>query len=346
MEIALDLAYQAAPDHPYVKDHPLWFKWRSDGTVKYAENPPKKYQDILPIYFESQEWESLWDELLDVILYWVKCGVKIFRVDNPHTKAIPFWEWAIAETHRQHPEVIFLAEAFTKPKLMHALAKVGFTQGYTYYTWRNFRHELNEYLTELTQETGVEYFRPNFWPNTPDILPYNLQSGNEALYLIRLFMAGTLSSNYGVYGPVYEQMVHEAVPGKEEYYHSEKYELKHWDWQKDTKITWLMRLLNNSRKNNLALQQTRNYRFLPVENESIYAYFKWEGDNHLLMVVNLDPYQVQEGWVQWPNNKLPLRAGGYQLEDLASGAAYNWQEEWNYVKLDPALPFHLFKVHQ
>lgn len=344
IEVALDLAYQAAPDHPWVKEHPQWFKWRSDGTVQYAENPPKKYQDILPIYFESEDWENLWDELLSVILYWVDCGVKIFRVDNPHTKSIRFWEWAIAETQRKHPEVIFLAEAFTKPALMQALAKVGFTQGYTYYTWRNFRHELIEYMEELTHGPQAEYFRPNFWPNTPDILPFNLQSGNESLYLTRLFMAGTLSSNYGVYGPVYEHLVHEAVPGKEEYANSEKYEVQNHNWEVENKVTWLMRTLNKARKELSALQQTRNFRYLEMENQSLFAYLKWEGDEKVVCVVNLDPYNAHEGWLQIPHDKMPMRENGYRMRDYISGAEYPWREEWNYVRLDPARPFHLFKV--
>ncbi len=344
LEIALDLAYQAAPDHPWVKEQPGWFKWRSDGTVQYAENPPKKYQDILPIYFESEDWEALWDELLAVILFWVEAGVKIFRVDNPHTKAINFWEWAIAETHKKDPDIIFLAEAFTKPALMKQLAKAGFTQGYTYYTWRNFRHELIEYMNELSQGDASEYFRPNFWPNTPDILPYSLQSGNESLYLIRLFMAATLSSNYGVYGPVYEHLVHQAMPGKEEYFNSEKYEVQHWNWEVENKITWLMRLVNTVRKNNPALQQTRNYLTLNIENQSLYAYYKWEGDSKMIMVVNLDPYSTQEGWVQLPLQRLGNTGSSYHFHDHATGADYQWSEEWNYVRLDPALPFHLLEL--
>lgn len=344
IEIALDLAYQAAPDHPWVKEHPEWFKWRSDGTVQYAENPPKKYQDILPIYFESEDWENLWDELLSVILYWVSCGVKIFRVDNPHTKSIRFWEWAIAETQKLHPEVIFLAEAFTKPALMQALAKVGFSQGYSYYTWRNFRHELIEYMGELTQGPEAEYFRPNFWPNTPDILPFNLQSGNESLFMTRLFMAGTLSSNYGVYGPVYEHLVHEAIPGKEEYHNSEKYEVQHHDWEHENKITWLMRALNRARKELKPLQQTRNFHYLEMENQSLFAYLKWEGDEKVVCVVNLDPYNAHEGWLQLPEEFMPHIESGYRMHDFISGAEYRWREEWNYVRLDPARPFHLFKV--
>lgn len=342
IDIALDIAFQCAPDHPYVKEHPEWFKWRSDGTVQYAENPPKKYQDILPIYFESDNWKALWEELLSVILFWVHCGVRIFRVDNPHTKSINFWEWAIEQTHKKHPEVVFLAEAFTKPALMHALAKAGFNQSYTYFTWRNFRHELEAYMDELTSGPGAEYFRPNFWPNTPDILPYSLQSGNESLYMIRLFLAATLSSNYGVYGPVYELVVHDAVPGKEEYYNSEKYQISNWDWEVENKITWLMQLVNRVRKEEKALQQTRNYRSLALENQALYAYYKWSEDSKMIMVCNLDPYQAQEGWVQLP---IDLLQPGIEVYDCATNSSYQWNEEWNYVRLDPALPFHLFKIN-
>lgn len=344
IEIALDLAYQVAPDHPWVKEHPSWFKWSSDGTVQYAENPSTKQPDILPIYFESEDWKALWDELLDVILFWVKAGVKIFRVDQAHSKAINFWEWAIAETHKKDSDIIFLAGGITKPALMHQLAKSGFSQSYSYYTWRNFRHDLVEYMNELSQGEGAEYYRPNFWPNTPDILPYALQSGSESLYLIRLFMAGTLSSNYGVYGPVYEHVIHQAVPGKEEYFNSEKYEVQHWNWEVENKITWLMRLLNMVRKDNGALQQTRNILNLNVENQSIYAYYKWEGNNKFIMVVNLDPYNTQEGLVQIPFDHLGHQEGGYHFHDHTTGADYHWSEEWNYVRLDPAIPFHLLEL--
>ena len=344
IDIALDLALQCAPDHPYVKENPQWFKWRSDGTVQYAENPPKKYQDILPIYFETEDWKNLWEELLSIITHWIECGVKIFRVDNPHTKSINFWEWAIEETHKKHPEIIFLAEAFTKPALMHQLAKAGFNQSYTYFTWRNFRHELQAYMEELTAGEGAEYFRPNFWPNTPDILPYALQSGNESLYMIRLFLAATLSSNYGVYGPVFEFRVHEAVPGKEEYNNSEKYQLCQWNWEEENKITWLMKKVNRARNENHSLQQTRNYRNLAIENQAIYAYYKWFEGNETMMVCSLDPYQAQEGWVQLPLDLLNLSEKGIQIEDMMTGAQYTWFDEWNYVRLDPAVPFHLFKI--
>lgn len=344
IDIALDLALQCAPDHPYVKENPQWFKWRSDGTVQYAENPPKKYQDILPIYFETEDWKNLWEELLSIITHWIECGIKIFRVDNPHTKSINFWEWAIEETHKKFPEIIFLAEAFTKPALMHQLAKAGFNQSYTYFTWRNFRHELQAYMEELTKGDGAEYFRPNFWPNTPDILPYSLQSGNESLYMIRLFLAATLSSNYGVYGPVFEFRVHEAVPGKEEYNNSEKYQVCQWNWEEENKITWLMKKVNRARNENYSLQQTRNYRNLSIENQAIYAYYKWFKGNETIMVCSLDPYQTQEGWVQLPLDLINISEQGVQIEDLITGAQYTWFDEWNYVRLDPAVPFHLFKV--
>jgi len=344
LEIALDLAYQVAPDHPWVKEHPSWFKWSSDGTLQYAENPPKKYQDILPIYFESEDWGALWDELLSVILFWVAAGVKIFRVDNPGNKAVNFWEWAISETHKKDPDVLFLAEASSKPALTYQLAKAGFTQGYTYYPWRNFKHELVEYMNELNHGEASEYFRPNFWPNTPNILPYALQSGNEALYLIRLFMAATLSSNYGVYGPIYEHLGHQAIPGKEEYFNNEKYEVQHWNWEVENKITWLMRLINKVRKRNPALQQTRKFVNLNVENQALFAYYKWEGDNKMIMVINLDPHNTQEGLVQLPPQHLADYRSNYVFHDHTTGADYNWSEEWNYVRLDPALPFHLLEL--
>lgn len=346
LEIALDLAYQCAPDHPYVQQHPQWFKWRADGTVQYAENPPKKYQDILPIYFESDDWQNLWDELQSVVVFWIETGVRIFRVDNPHTKSLAFWEWAIAQTREKYPDILFLSEAFTRPALMHQLAKVGFNQGYTYFTWRVFRHELIAYMEELTQGPGAEYFRPNFWPNTPDILPYHLQSGHEAIFLIRLFLAATLSSNYGVYGPVYELMVHEAVPGKEEYRDSEKYQISQWDWQRENKLTWLMQKLNQARRAEAALQQTRQYRSLALENENLYAYFKWQGSSRVLLVCSLDPYQAQEGWVQLPLDLLEQPQSGLEMHDLLTGNRYRWTEEWNYVRLEPGLPFHLFSLRE
>lgn len=347
VELAMDFALQCAPDHPYVKQHPQWFKWKSDGTVQYAENPPKKYQDILPINFESEDWKNLWDELLSIVFFWAERGIRIFRVDNPHTKPFSFWQWLIAETQKKYPDFLFLSEAFTRPKIMHLLAKVGFSQSYTYYTWRNTKAELIEYMTELSQGTGRHYFRPNFWPNTPDINPYLLQGGNESLFLSRYFMAATLSSNYGMYGPVFEFMEHEAMPGKEEYLNSEKYEARHWDWNKTNKLTELIRGVNEIRKSNTALQHTGNIHICQVENEQIFAYFKHDAanNNYLLCVVNLDAYNSQSGWVQLPLDLLPEGTNKLVVEDLITGNSYNWDQEWNYVDLHPNLPFHLFTFH-
>lgn len=347
IEIAMDYALQAAPDHLYVKEHPQWFKWRPDGTVQYAENPPKKYQDIQPIYFESEDWKNLWAELLKVALFWVEeCDIKVFRVDNPHTKPFHFWGWLIAEIKKNHPDVLFLSEAFTRPKIMHQLAKQGFTQSYTYYTWRTTKEELSEYLTELTQTKQKEFFRPNFWPNTPDILPYHLQSGNETMYLIRYFLAATMSSNVGVYGPAYEFLVHEAIPGKEEYYNSEKYEVYHWDWNARNKITMLMTRINQIRKERLSLQQTNNVVLCETTSSDLIAFLKHDDEHtdHTLMVCNLDPYYPKQGSVQ-----LPLKVIGNQpvrVTDLITGNSYWWDKEWNFVELHPALPFHLFKLER
>ncbi len=347
IEIAMDYALQAAPDHPYVKDFPQWFKWRPDGTVQYAENPPKKYQDIQPIYFESGDWKNLWKELLDVALFWVEeCGIRVFRVDNPHTKPFYFWGWLIGEIKKKHPDVLFLSEAFTRPKIMHELAKQGFTQSYTYFTWRNTKAELIEYVTELTQTEQKEFFRPNFWPNTPDILPYALQTGNESVYLQKYFLAATLSSSVGIYGPAYEFMVHEAMPGKEEYLNSEKYEVYHWNWEAKNKLTTIITRLNHIRKEHASLQQTNNVVFCKTDNEQLIAYYKFDDakSDHTLMICNLDPYYPKQGVVRLPLEELgnqPVR-----VTDLITGNSYWWDREWNFVELHPALPFHLFKIER
>jgi len=347
IEIAMDYALQSAPDHPYVKYFPQWFKWRPDGTVQYAENPPKKYQDIQPIYFESGDWKNLWKELLDVALYWIEeCGIKIYRVDNPHTKPFYFWGWLISEIKKKHPDVLFLAEAFTRPKIMNELAKQGFTQSYTYFTWRNSKAELIEYLTELTQTEQREFFRPNFWPNTPDILPYALQNGHESVYLQKYFLAATLSSSIGIYGPAYEFMVHQAMPGKEEYLNSEKYEVYHWDWEAKNKLTTIITRINHIRKQHESLQQTNNIVFCKVENDQIMAYYKFNDSktDHTLMICNLDPYYPKQAMV-----RLPLEEIGNQpvrVTDLITGNSYLWDKEWNFVELHPALPFHLFKIER
>ena len=347
IEVAMDYALQAAPDHPWVKEHPDWFRWRPDGTVQYAENPPKKYQDILPIYWETKDYKNLWQECLDILLYWIDCGVYIFRVDNPHTKPYYFWNWIIAQVKKKHPDVLFLAEAFTKPKVMQQLAKQGYTQSYTYFTWRTSKHELMEYITELTQTDQHEYMRPNFWPNTPDINPYHLQGANEAKYMERYVLAATLSSNIGIYGPVFEQMINEAIPGKEEYYMSEKFQMKHYDWFKETKVSRIIGKVNQIRHENEALQQTNNIRFCHIENDSLMAYYKWNQDksNELLIIVSMDPYYAQQGTVQLPLMDLGVHEGHQMtMNDLVTGSSYNWYSEWNYVELHPSLPFHIFRI--
>lgn len=348
IEVAMDYALQAAPDHPYVKDFPQWFKWRPDGTVQYAENPPKKYQDIQPIYFESGDWKNLWKELLDVALFWVEeCDIKVFRVDNPHTKPFYFWGWLIAEVKKKHPDVLFLAEAFTRPKIMNELAKQGFTQSYTYYTWRNSKAELIEYLEELTKSEQKEYFRPNFWPNTPDILPYALQSGMESVYLHKYFLAATLSSSVGLYGPVYEYMISDAMPGKEEYLNSEKYEVYHWDWTIQNKLVTVISRLNRIRHEQPSLQQTNNIEFCATDNDQVIAYYKYDDDklDETLMICNIDPYYPKQAWVQLPLKSLKVQAGQpIKVVDLVTGNSYIWDKEWNFVELHPSLPFHLFKI--
>jgi starch synthase (maltosyl-transferring) len=350
VEIALDLAFQCSPDHPYVKAHPEWFRWRPDGTVQYAENPPKKYEDIIPLNFESDGWRELWAELRDVVLFWVDHGVRIFRVDNPHTKPFAFWDWLIAEIKREHPDVIFLAEAFTRPKLMYGLAKRGFTQSYTYFSWRTSKRELIAYLTELTQTEVGEYFRPNFWPNTPDILPEHLQYGGRAAFLIRLVLAATLSSSYGIYGPAFELCLGAALPGSEEYLDSEKYEIKHWDWNAPGNIKDFIARVNRIRRENPALQATRNLKFHSVENDHLLVFSKATPDlaNIILTAVNLDPFQTQSGWVHLPLGELGIDpAQPYLVHDLISDDKYIWQGERNYVELNPhVVPGHIFSVRR
>jgi len=346
LEIAMDFAIQCSPDHPYVKDHPKWFKWRPDGTVQYAENPPKKYQDILPINFENDDWQNLWKELKSILDYWCEQGVRIFRVDNPHTKSFNFWEWCIAEVQEQYPGTIFLSEAFTKPKVMKELAKLGYTQSYTYYVWRNSKQEIVEYMNELTQTEMKDYYRPNFWPNTHDINPYALQDGNENKFITRYFMAATLSSNYGIFGPVYELMYHDPYPGKEEYLNSEKYEVGHWDWSKRNRLTEVITKVNHARKVNPALQSTNNIQFCETHNDNMLAYYKRAGDNHILCVVKLDPYGKQFAHIQTPLWELGISAGqDFTVYDILTGNTYTWNQEWNYVQLETwDLPVHLFRI--
>lgn len=350
IEIAMDIAFQCAPDHPYVTEHPQWFKWRPDGTVQYAENPPKRYEDILPFNFETEDWQALWQELKSVVEYWIAQGVEIFRVDNPHTKSFAFWEWMIGSVREQHPQIIFLAEAFTRPRLMEHLAMSGFNQSYTYFTWRTTKKELETYMYELTRTELRHYFRPNFWPNTPDILPPELTYGGEVAHIIRLVLAATLSSNYGLYGPVYEFGLNTPYPGKEEYIDNEKYETRHWDWNADTRIREVITRINRIRKENKALQRTWNISFALTDNEQIICYGKHdkESGNTMLMVVNLDPHHTQSGYVRVPSEELGLAPGSaYALHDLLSGDTYRWENEWNYVQLDPyKIPAHVFRIEQ
>jgi starch synthase (maltosyl-transferring) len=347
LEVAMDLAFQAAPDHPYLTDHPEWFRKRPDGTIQYAENPPKKYQDIVNFWFESPQYKALWKELLEVTLQWVGFGIRIFRVDNPHTKPYRFWNWLIAEVKKKHPDVLFLAEAFSRPRVMQQLAKQGFSQSYTYFTWRVQKQELIEYMVELTQSEMREYYRPNFWPNTPDINPYHLQGQGEAMHMIRYALAASLCGNIGIYGPVFEYMVTEPYPGKEEYLDSEKYEVRHWDWGRENKLTHIIGKLNAIRKAHPALQQTNNIRFCGLENQQMLAFYKWDdpGQDRLLIIISLDPHHTQQGYVQLPLDALGVGAGTrLELHDLMTHTSYHWEAEWNYVALHPDLPIHLFHI--
>lgn len=348
IEIAMDYALQCSPNHPYVKQHPQWFKWRPDGTVQYAENPPKKYQDVLPLDFENEDWQNMWLELKSILDHWIAQGVKIFRVDNPHTKSFLFWEWCLAEINKTNPEVIFLSEAFTRPKVMFELVKKGYHQSYTYFTWRNSKEELSQYMNELVNTEQREFFRPNFWPNTHDINPYITQTSNQSQFLIRYFLAATLSSNYGIFGPVYDLMVYDAKPGKEEYLDSEKYEVRHWDWEKRNKLTQVMTLVNKLRNENEGLQYTNNYVNCHADNGQLFAYLKVYNGNRILCVVNLDAANRQSGMVHVPVNLIGKNGGDkYIVHDLLSGDKYTWQGESNYVDLDPnRLPFHLFRIEE
>lgn len=351
IEIAMDIAFQCAPDHPYVRSHPEWFKHRPDGSIQYAENPPKKYQDIYPFDFESANWRGLWDELKSVMDFWIAQGIRIFRVDNPHTKAFPFWEWILGEIKRVQPDVIFLAEAFTRPKVMHRLAKLGFTQSYTYFTWRTSKQELTEYFTELSRGPGREYFRPNVWPNTPDILHESLQSGLRQVFAARLILAATLSANYGLYGPAYELMESTPrEPGSEEYLDSEKYQLRHWPLRRPDSLWPLIAHINRIRRDNPALQADHSLTFCAVDNDQLIAYLKHDAasKNIVLTVVNLDAYHTQSGWIELDLSALDLEEDQtYQVHDLLSEQRYQWRGRRNYVMLDPhRMPAHVFRLRR
>jgi starch synthase (maltosyl-transferring) len=343
LEVALDIAFQASPDHPWVREHPEWFKHRPDGTIKYAENPPKKYQDIYPIDFDSAAWPSLWEALRDVFVFWIAHGVKIFRVDNPHTKSFRFWEWCIAELKQRHPDTIFLAEAFTRPKVMRYLAKAGFTQSYTYYTWRNTAQELRDYLTELTTTEVREYMRPNFFANTPDILHEYLQHGGRPAFEVRLVLAATLAAAYGIYSG-YELCENVPVrPGSEEYLDSEKYQIKVRDWNQPGNLNALITRMNQVRREHPALQQNDTLVFHMTDNPAFLWFSKsapnasGSGIDRVFVVANTDAHRMQHGWVQVPLDAAGLAADqAYVVEDLLDGSTYTWRGSWNYVRLDPA----------
>ena len=346
IDVALDMAFQCSPDHPWVRQHPEWFSIRPDGTIQYAENPPKKYQDIYPLNFESSDWQALWQELYSVFAFWIDRGVRCFRVDNPHTKALPFWEWCIAEVRKTHPEVIFLAEAFTRPHVMYGLAKMGYTQSYTYFSWRTEKTELTAYMEEVTMAPVSDFFRPNLWPNTPDILPGFLQTTNPAAYMQRITLAATLGASYGVYGPAFELMEHKpAKPGSEEYLNSEKYQLRDWDRDSPKSLAPLYTLLNHIRHAHPALQTNEGLHFHAVDNPQLICYSKRVEDDVILCVVNLDPENVQAGWTGLDLSFLGMGDAPFAVEDLLAGATYTWQGERNFVSLDPArMPAHVFCV--
>ena len=351
LEIALAIAFQCTPDHPYAKEHAEWFRRRPDGTIQYAENPPKKYQDIYPLEFDTEKWRELWEELKSVTLFWIEQGISIFRVDNPHTKPFAFWEWLIGEVKADYPDVIFLAEAFTRPKVMYRLAKLGFTQSYTYFAWRNTKWELTQYFTELTQSQVREYFRPNLWPNTPDILTEYLQLGGRPAFMARLVLAATLGANYGIYGPAFELCENRPrETGSEEYLDSEKYEIKRWDIERSDSLKDFISVVNRIRRENPALQSDLSLRFHQVDNDQLICYSKQTKDlsNAILVVVNLDPHHTQSGWVDLSLEAFEIDPHtAFQVHDLLTGARYLWQGAHNYLELNPlSCPAHIFRVRR
>jgi starch synthase (maltosyl-transferring) len=350
IEVALDIAFQVTPEHPWVHEHPEWFRLRPDGTIQHAENPPKVYEDIYPIDFETNDRTALWEALRDVFLFWCEHGVRTFRVDNPHTKPFAFWEWTLAEVRAAHPEAIFLSEAFTRPKVMYRLSKLGFTQSYTYFAWKTEKQDLTEYLIELTRTGAVEFFRPNFWPNTPDILHAYLQTGRRSAFASRLVLAATLASSYGIYGPAFELMEHTPrEPGSEEYLNSEKYEIRTWDLDRKDSLAPLVTRINEIRRENPALHDIRRLRFHGIDNQQLIAYSKTTEDysNVILVVVNLDPRNPQSGWTSLDLGDLgvgPMES--FEVEDLLTGGTHTWQGSSNFVRLDAGgEPAHVFRVH-
>jgi len=347
MEVALDFAVQCSPDHPWVKEHPDWFHRRPDGSVRYAENPPKKYEDIYPLNFDTPDWKELWEALRQVVRFWIARGVRVFRVDNPHTKPVGFWTWLIDEIHRESPAVIFLAEAFTRPPMMKALGRRGFTQSYTYFTWRNTKAELTSYLTELIEPEMAWSFRPNFFVNTPDILPPILQQGGRPAFLSRLVLAATLSPAYGIYSG-FELCENEAIPGREEYLNSEKYEIKVRDWSAPGNLNDLIGRINAARRTHRALQSFDNLRFLHVGDDNLIGYVKSTPDrsNSVIVIVNLDPHASHAATVRVPGAEIGVPPGSaYEVYDVLTGRTFVWGDA-NYVHLDPRAgePAHVLVV--
>jgi starch synthase (maltosyl-transferring) len=350
IRLALDIAFQASPDHPWARAHPEWFRRLPDGTIRYAENPPKRYEDIYPFDFESEDWTGLWQALDEVVRFWIEQGVRIFRVDNPHTKPFRFWEWLIGGIKADHPDVLFLAEAFTRPKVMYHLAKAGFSQSYTYFTWRNTPQELAEYLTEVSKPPVSDFFRPNLWPNTPDILHDYLQHGGRPAFAARLVLAATLAASYGIYGPVFELAIGTArEPGSEEYLDSEKYQVRHWNLADPDSLAPLVRRVNAVRRGHPALQSNLGLRFHVVEGDWLLAYSKrGPGDDLVLVVVNLDPHHAQAGMLELPLAELGIDPEApFEVTDLLTGETYLWRGSRNWVELDPAVRVaHVFEVQR
>ncbi len=337
MEVALDIAFQCSPDHPYVKSHPEWFYHRPDGSIRYAENPPKKYYDIYPLDFDNRDWKNLWEELRSIFDFWIAAGIKTFRVDNPHTKPFAFWKWVIAETGKKHPDVIFLSEAFTRPKIMYELSKIGFSQSYTYFTWKNFNYEIEQYFTEISGDEISDFFRPMLFANTPDILPFVLQTGGRNAFIFRALLAATLSPLWGIYSG-FELCENEALPEREEYRNSEKYEIRTRDWNSPGNIKNYITKLNGIRRDNASLQEFGNIRFHPVDNPNLVCFTRKSinGDNTLLIVVNVNPFEPNETQLRVPLSELGVTsAEDYSVVDLLSGDVYRWHGETSLIRLVP-----------
>ena len=346
LELALDIAFQCSPDHPWVKEHPEWFYQRPDGTIRYAENPPKKYQDIYPLNFENPDWKGLWRALREVFVFWIKEGVRIFRVDNPHTKPIAFWEWALLDLIEEYPDLIFLSEAHTRPALLYGLTKAGFSQSYTYFPWRNTKSELTEYVQEIFFGELSQHFRPNFWTNTPDILTDYLVYGGRPAFVVRLLLAATLSPCYGIYGPAFELLDHQGHPQKEEYANNEKYEIKAWDWDNPFSLAPLITRINQIRRENPVFARGDTVTFCPTDNPDILAYAKHSGAKLFLLAANLDPYHLQHGWVDLPEELGIPSNRSYLVHDLLTDERYFWQGNHNYLHLEPNdSPVNFFQIH-